>query len=147
MIPELKFDPKEFYMWEAVAQNSTNIPKINGILEDLVKREVLLEYIYKGEDKTKMPVYEINEEGEFLPARGLQSKVYHLIKDRLYDIDEAAIYALVIEVCGDKSGIIKRKIAKSHLESGMVCFHGKTKTIDDFWLRRFANPENKPLGF
>jgi hypothetical protein len=147
MIPELKFDPKEFYIWEAVAQNSTNIPKINGILEDLVRRGPLLEYVFESENKMQMPVYEINEEGEFLPARGLQATIYHSIKDNFYDNGEGTTYASVIQKCGDCPKTIRRNIILAKLDREMIYFTGKSGTINAFWLARLKNPGNKSLGF
>jgi hypothetical protein len=147
MIPELKFDPKEFYIWEAVAKHSTNVPAINDILEDLVRRGPLLEYVFESENKMQMPVYEINEEGEFLPARGLQASTYHLIKDRFYDDGEGTTYASVIQKYGDCPKTIRRNIIRGKLDREMVYFTGKSGTINGFWLARLKNSENKKLGF
>jgi hypothetical protein len=147
MIPKLEFNPKKFYIHEPIAKKSGNTDSINRILEDLVDIEALLEYTFKSHDGTKMPVYEMNEEVEFLPARGLQAKVFHLIKDRLNNEDEGIPYALIITGCGDKASTIKRKITVVGLRSALIGFYGKSGTLNSFYLAQYINNKNKSLGF
>ena len=148
MIPKIDFSPKKFYIHEAIAKKSGNTCGINRILEDLVDIAAILEFVFESRDEAKMPLYEINEGVEFLPARGLQSKVFHLIKDRFNSQEsEGTPYALVITACGDKAEVIKRKIRIAELGSTMVHFYGNSGTINAFWLARYTNPKNKPLGF
>lgn len=147
MIPEIKLNLHQFYIYEAVAKKSGNTRSINHILKDLVDIEAILEFVFKSRDGLKMPIYELNEDGEFLPARGLQSKVFHLIKDRKWQEDEGISYAMVMEMCGDKGMAIRRKVFAAGLPSVQVGFYGESETINSLYLRQYLNKENKSLGF
>ncbi len=147
MIPEINFNSQKFYIHEAIAKKSGNTCGINQILEDLVGIEAIHEFVFKSHDGAEMPVYELNECTEFLPARGLQSEVFHLIKDRNWQENEGAPYALVMIGCGDKAKLIKRKIVTARLQSSLVGFYGKSETINAFYLAQYINDKNKSLGF